>query len=586
MTKVFPDIGNTSEALKAIGMAFYNFQLYGPSLEYMHKSLAATTSDIERFHIFFWIGDVELPLSEADEEGSDEQMDHIRKAYDAVNAAMTLYEEKEEVKNFIHETAFKRDVVQFNLINKARCEIKLGEIDKAIASMDQAYAVLGDAADNCLNDQFVNDITTSLEKSGEFEKLLSVVERFKKWDMIDWLGFETATGHDRLQHAAWECKKLDSMVKTYESVISDVDKYNLGAHIRGSFANAYHFVFLNYDEAKRLLNEILDGKKGKPFADADEDFVFAIRLQIADVLTKQFKAATDPDQKTILHGEMKNLALQHSLAVSRDFNPYESQTMISFALMTAKMGPTNEFQTIMDKTFRGCIDALTDTQAWNDSQAFRLLAKTLAFIPEMKRDAQIAYSLQFSTVDEKLLNPPDEVEEEKPVDVTLTNGENVQPAEEIAPTEHAASTPPNDEDPAEAFTEQLNPSGAIYCDGCARNFSDWTEGSTYICIMCTNCDLCEDCFTKIDRCNKGEPWPEWKRYCGPDHRYIKGSIKGWKGVRDGVLRFEYPEEEGTEEKIGRLEEIKFTDWIDGVQERWSEAWKEFWGKEELVVDIL
>lgn len=88
------------------------------------------------------------------------------------------------------------------------------------------------------------------------------------------------------------------------------------AHTLGNLqASAYSFVFPNYDKAKRLLNEILGGKKWKYFDDADEGFVFMIRLQVADVLIKQLKAAIDSDQNTILHGEMKNLALQHGLAV-------------------------------------------------------------------------------------------------------------------------------------------------------------------------------------------------------------------------------------------------------------------------------
>jgi tetratricopeptide (TPR) repeat protein len=583
VTAAFPEIGNTSEAFKAIGMAFYSLQSYALSLEYMKRSLAITKSDIERYHIHFWIGDVELPLSETMED-TDEQMEHVRSAYEAINASVTLYEENEEVKNFLHEKMYRRNVVQFNLTNKAICEIKLGEIDQAIVTMDQAYAALGEESDNSLNDDFVNSITTFLEKAGDFEKLLSVVERFKKWDIIQWLGFDSGTGHDRLQHAAWECKKQDFMTKIYETLIKDVDRYNLGARIRSNLAAAYQFVFPNYDEAKRLLNEILDGKKGTPWGDADEDFVFMTRLQLADVLVKQFKAATDPDLKTILHGEMKNLALQHTLAVSKDFNPYESQTMISLALMTGKMGPTNEFQTIMDKTFRGCIDALTDTLAGNDSQGFRLLSKALAFIPEMKRDAQIAYSLQFSIVDESLLSPPDNAEEEKPIDDTAVEGQAPE-AEKVAVTDQAVpgtTTTPNSS--AEVATEQLNPSGEIYCDGCGTHFSDWTQGPVYGCIICTNCDLCESCWTKIDRCNKGEPWSEWKSYCGHTHKYIKGPIVGWKGVNGGVLKFEYPANEG--ETIGRVEEIKFTDWLDGVQERWSEAWKEFWRKEDLVVDIL
>lgn len=83
---------------------------------------------------------------------------------------------------------------------------------------------------------------------------------------------------------------------------------------------------------------------------------------LADVLVEQFRAATNDREKMALYGEMKNLALERSLARSKDFNPYESQTATALALMTGKIGPANEFQGLMEKTFRSCI-ALTDTKA-------------------------------------------------------------------------------------------------------------------------------------------------------------------------------------------------------------------------------
>lgn len=49
------------------------------------------------------------------------------------------------------------------------------------------------------------------------------------------------------------------------------------------------------------------------------------------------------------------------------------------------------------------------------------------------------------------------------------------------------------------------------------------------------------------------------------------------------MRFEYSGGEGVE---GKVEVTKLRDWLDGVQDRWSQAWKGFGGKEELVIDIL
>ena len=205
----------------------------------------------------------------------------------------------------------------------------------------------------------------------------------------------------------------------------------------------------------------------------------------------------------------------------------------------------------------------------------------------MKRDAQIAYTLQFSNVDDKILHPPEEVEtaENEERKEGLRNKEVDADTKELpigdTPSKTAAELSGEmvQGDSPEAKVEDLNPASDIYCNGCPRTFSDWTKGSVYMCLVCTNCDLCEECWTKRDRCNKGEEWKDWKRYCGDDHRYIRGPIKGWKGVKDGVLRLEG--EDGKE-----TIEILFTQWVAGIQDRWKEAWLGFWKRDVLVVDIL
>ncbi|CZR57803.1 uncharacterized protein PAC_07692 [Phialocephala subalpina] len=593
----FPDMNSSFSALKSVGMTFYNFQLYDVALAWIEKALQATTKDTERFHTLYWIGQLELDIGGTLSLKEDAEP-HARKAYDAVNQSIALYQQNEEVKQYV-QTNDMKILVEFNLTNRSRCEVRLGEIDKAIVTMDEAYAVQGDDPERSLSSDFLKEITAYLEEHEDFEKLMEVIGHFEKWDLLALLGFSYSDGHDTFQHAAWVCKKQDFLIKTYEKVISDVAKYNTGARVRGRLAYVYQRVFPNYDAAKRLLFEIVDGKnsKGETFRDSDEDFVFESRLQLADVLMAQFREAADPVQKIALHGEMKNLILQHNIAMGNDYNMYESQSMISLALMTGKMGPTNDFQSVVEKTFRACIDALTDNQAWNDCSGFRILAKVLAFVPEMKRDAQIAFSLQFSAVDDKLFNSHSESGSEagdedagEPANSpeVLTNGQAVVPAA----TED--STPAQVDEPDKGTDEDLNPNSAIWCDGCGDTFSNWNVRPVYGCIICTNCDLCENCWKKKDACNKGEPWTEWKTYCGDNHKYIKGPMPGWKGVKDGVLRIENIGEGelhqtdaiGSGHNIAKVEEIKFEVWLDEIQERWTEAWKGFWKREDLVVDIL
>jgi hypothetical protein len=79
--------------------------------------------------------------------------------------------------------------------------------------------------------------------------------------------------------------------------------------------------------------------------------------------------------------------------------------------------------------------------------------------------------------------------------------------------------------------------------------------------------------------NLGEPNTFWQTYCGKNHRYIKGPIKGWKGVKDGVMRIERDD--------GSLEETEVRDWLKDLHEkRWGEAWDKFWLSQTEVDDIF
>jgi hypothetical protein len=193
--------------------------------------------------------------------------------------------------------------------------------------------------------------------------------------------------------------------------------------------------------------------------------------------------------------------------------------------MAGKLGPANEFQDIMVKTFQSCIDALTDTEAWNDSMGFRQLAKVLVVVPWLQRDAQIAYSLQFSTVDQCLADPPEES--------VLSESAEAEDSEDVVTNGETAISERN----SDSEDEDLSTDSAINYSGCLECFSNWNDGSVYFCIICTSYDLCEECWKKRDMCNKGKERTDWKKFCGEEHKYIKGPVSERRGVKGSAMRF-------------------------------------------------
>ena len=110
----------------------------------------------------------------------------------------------------------------------------------------------------------------------------------------------------------------------------------------------------------------------------------------------------------------------------------------------------------------------------------------------------------------------------------------------------------------------------VACDGCDAGMEGWSE-PFYLCLICPNTDLCVACHEKRlaqDNLNS------WKRFCEPDHRYIKGPMKGWRGIKDGVIRIEGDDP------------FTVKDWIKGLRdERWPKAWERYWLKQGGLKDI-
>lgn len=158
-------------------------------------------------------------------------------------------------------------------------------------------------------------------------------------------------------------------------------------------------MFPNPNEAKCLLKEVLEGHKtGSPY-EAAEYQIFRARLELTEVLTEEFRESSDPTEKLMIFNELKRVVLQDRIALAADFNPYEPQTVIPISPMARKIGSLSELQDGLEKTSSACVEALRDDTGWNDCGAFRMLAKVLACVPGLERDAQISLSLQFSMVD-------------------------------------------------------------------------------------------------------------------------------------------------------------------------------------------
>ena len=111
-----------------------------------------------------------------------------------------------------------------------------------------------------------------------------------------------------------------------------------------------------------------------------------------------FRDSGDPHEKLKLLDTMMKLPVikigtEGDEAAKRSHEELnESPVLMQQALMTRTIGSPVKFREMMESMFQTCVAGLTDKVGNNDTLSFRLLAKALACIPGLGRDASIALS--------------------------------------------------------------------------------------------------------------------------------------------------------------------------------------------------
>lgn len=370
------------------------------------------------------------------------------------------------------------------------------------------------------------------------------------------------------------------------------------------------------EEAKKRLRTLLDEDQ------IPSSYMGEAADLLAQLLYEQFRHSSVPNTKNSALEELRRI--RHKLEKEvPDFDPVRSYTVVPLALMLRKLGPALDYADVLQAAFNACIEGLKDDTGANDFQSLRLLAKVLMCVDGFERDAQIAYTAQQYILDDDIfrreeaesrssssesdgaepageqrpeeaaeaepqsadaggadLLPPEraqkeeseerEAERETKVEEEEQNGDE-RKREKEAPaatsnedgTARAAPATLKDEIRDGRLPASVQPNDS--CDMCLKDVWVWEEGASYTCVQCIRVDLCAACMADRLASERGEKDPYWRVVCPRGHRYIKGPIEGWRGIRNGKMR------------IGD-EETPVKQWVADLEARWASYWSRYWSE--------
>ncbi|EEH16587.1 hypothetical protein PABG_06674 [Paracoccidioides brasiliensis Pb03] len=579
---VFSDIPKDETAYRAVALVLKNKEHYDEAIVACKTALAVSSSDTGRFRTSVVLAQIYCKLyGDEVENGSDaggseeDSSEYNAMAYKEICEALSK-------RPPIDNSPASKEVLL--LIREAL--LIRGDCERVIKKMDAAVKSFGEARTICpseiLGGDSLNEITSILGEQGRFTELMENVELWTPWERMAWLtANDEDDRHDIFRNAATVTGKEDFLVKTYEDIIAYLDRSKSSAAIRWELGSYYQTVKGDFAKVKPWFYSIVDGDSFISPATGEEDLVILseTQLNLCDVIYEEFRRAETLEKKIASMEELKRLQTRRRRAAVDDGDVYETASSIVHANMLRKMGPAHEFQNILEKTFQTCISSLTDDKGWNDQNSLCLLAKVLATVGGLEKEAQIAFSAQFYIIDPEVEHGWSDEES-----VWSTDGENVEEEGDSASdtgcddSGSSGSSPSSSSGKKESNVNgDFAPDTAYVCQGeCVDDeIESWETGPVYLCMICTNCDLCNACYEKRQAYNKDSSNnTHWRLYCGANHWYLKGPVDGWKGIKDGHMT------------IGE-EKIKFMDWLEELRvSKWKKAWEEFWMREEAQGDIL
>ncbi|SPO05139.1 uncharacterized protein DNG_07825 [Cephalotrichum gorgonifer] len=599
VSKAFLHIDMTAQSYLSIVKAMWWSDLMEQCLEQLDIAIQHTDTDMDTIETYMHMAEYRVDLAERAEsrlrdwndetegkEGDDKvtlQAKYEKWVEDALSAIVKASDLVADLPESTMDDTKSRSVIRDVWMLRAKVDLLRNDASKTLEYCNKALEWKNK------DDQFSHfNLIPQLGRAKEWSTILDVfrVLSFNKSSSFMYL----YNNIDDIHNAAKHTGETELVLEKYR--YSEIVGLSPEITLSINWANFYRDVVGTPDavaKAKSILNRAID-------TGGSMNVLTLASFYLTNILLEEFRGTTQPGAKRAAYREMQDLVKRVSESMGVEFDPTQSQTVIPLAHMARKMDAF-EFQQGLERTFNGCVKALTDEIGWNDKPTMRILARVLALVG-LERDAQIAATCQLYIINMEIFNRENDtgaeakVEEEKGEEGDgdgekgeggQTNGASTDSSVAPAPSEpqveekkggdgtEEAGAGPKGEDDVQApdVDEDLDGfSGGFGCDGCGKVIGNWSDGSAYMCYYCTDVDFCQTCFAKRAERDDGRPEDGWKSACPKGHLHIKAPVEGWKGLKGGVLRFED-------------KEVPFHHWLTELKEKtWPEAWERFWSEEQ------
>jgi tetratricopeptide (TPR) repeat protein len=565
----YEDIPKDANAYRVVAILLENCGHHSPALTYGLRALKICADPVLRFRILNLLTII-----------------YLHKKQNTV-AYETICE------GFSNLPSLPPKVHRAGLITRAKAEVAVGKKDEAVISYEEAR--LADPEEPLQGFNLKYAFNACLAKKDD-AMLVELVKNWKPMERLAWMTWnldeDGYNDHEVLRRAAARAGQQEYLYQAYDEVIKLLDNVDAAAPIRFHLAVTHWEVALDTEAAKTLLNETLDtSSSGDPFALTNEDPAYTLVcavLFMSEIIYQQYRTTSDSSVKAQLYTEIKGLTkrpLAQSIASLKSELTHHSLTI---ARMARKMAPAREFQDILENAFNVCYEALIDNVGWNDFLNLNELAAVISTLDGLEKEAQILISAQFSKLDPSIKDDSDsdsDDEGEKPNGVESEAGDKKEDEDEESDSEEDDDDDNDDSDDNDDYplpTDEGDLADVdVECSGeCipVKKWRAWKGRTLYFCTICCNTSLCEDCYNKRQGYNRAGGDEACRAsvgsvYCGTNHRYIT-PIKGWKGIKDGVMTIQGQD---GEETIS----VKFRDWLEELKTvKWKQAWERFWLKED------